>query len=171
MSHEGEPSQSKSQKLLEELRKYALISGYLFVCFAVILIYGTSVQSDGAAHSAVPWSMALVKALVLGKFILIGDALSVGSWAQHHPLLHRVAWKSLALLLLLVVFTLLEELVVGWFHGDSVASVTREMLERSWLQRLAPVLLMLLVLVPLVTATEIYRMVGGQRFRAFLTRN
>lgn len=171
MNAEGHSSPSKTQRLLEELRKYALISAYLFVCFAVILIFGTSVQGEGAQSSAVPWSLALIKALVLGKFILIGDALSVGSRAQKHPLLHRVAWKSLAMLVLLLVFTLLEELVVGWVHGETTASVFREFLERTWLQRLAPMLLMLLILVPLITASEIYRIVGAKRFREFLTRN
>jgi hypothetical protein len=32
-------------------------------------------------------------------------------------------------------------------------------------------LLMLLILVPLITVSEIYRMVGATRFREFLTRN
>ena len=171
MNAEGRSSASAAQRLLEELRKYALISAYLFVCFAVILIYGTSVQGEGAQSSAVPWSMALIKALVLGKFILIGEALSVGSRGQKHPLLYRVAWKSLAMLLLLVVFTILEELVIGWVHGETTASVFKELLERTWLQHLARMLLMLLILVPLITVSEIYRMVGATRFREFLTRN
>ena len=64
MNAEGRSSASAAQRLLEELRKYALISAYLFVCFAVILIYGTSMQGEGAQSSAVPWSMALIKALV-----------------------------------------------------------------------------------------------------------
>ena len=171
MNAEGQSSPGKSQRLLEELRKYALISAYLFVCFAVILVYGTSMQEAGTQSSAVPWSMALIKALVIGKFLLIGDALSVGSRAQKHPLLHRVAWKCLAMLVLLVVFTLLEELIVGWVHDETAASVFKELMERTWLQHLAPMLLMLLILVPLITASEIYRMVGAKRFREFLTRN
>ena len=171
MNADDQSSASKAQRLLEELRKYALISAYLFVCFAVILVYGTSVQGDGAQSSAVPWSLALIKALVIGKFLLIGDALAVGSRAHKHPLLHRVAWKSLAMLALLVVFTVLEELIVGWVHGESAASVIRELVERTWLQHLAPMLLMLLILVPLITASEIYRMVGARQFREFLTRN
>ena len=171
MNAEGQSAPSKAQRLLDELRKYALISAYLFVCFAVILIYGHTMQSGAAQSSAVPWSMALIKALVIGKFLLIGDALSVGSRARNHPLLHRVVWKSLAMLVVLVVFTILEELIVGWVHDETAASVFKEFMERTWLQQLAPILLMLLILVPLITASEIYRMVGAKQFREFLTRN
>ena len=64
-----------------------------------------------------------------------------------------------------------EELVIGWVHGETTASVFKELLERTWLQHLARMLLMLLILVPLITVSEIYRMVGATRFREFLTRN
>ena len=164
-------SRSKGERLIEELRKYSLISAYLFLCFAVILLYETSIQDTGTQHPEVPWSLALIKALVLGKFILIGDALSVGERARHHPLLHRVAWKSVAMLALLIAFKVLEELIVGWVHGNSPAKVFGEFFERTWIQDLAPLLLMLLILVPMIAASEIYRAVGATRFREFLTRN
>ena len=171
MNLEGKGSASAGERLIEELRKYALISAYLFICFAVILLYETSIQGAAAKDVAVPWSMALIKALVLGKFILIGDALSVGARARHHPLPYRVAWKSMAMLAVLIVFKILEELIVGWAHGKTPASVFQEFLERTWLQDLAPVLLMLLILVPMIAASEIYRAVGATRFREFLRRN
>jgi hypothetical protein len=162
-------SNRKGERLREELRNYALISAYLFVCFAVIMLYDASTQGPEAQHP-VSWSMALIKALVLGKFILIGDALSVGARARHHALLYRIVWKCFAMLIVLIVFKILEELVVGWVHGSTPARILGEFLERTWLQDLAPVLLMLLILVPLITASEIYRTVGAERFREFLTR-
>ena len=158
---------SRSQRLKEEFQKYGVISAYLFVCFLAILLYDQASTPGGAVHS-LPVGIALVKALVLGKFILIGDAVKVGSRADHHPLLHRVVWKSLALLVLLIVFKIIEELVVGWFHDVSFGQVIEEMLARTWIQNLAPTLLMFLILVPLVTATEVYRLIGSERFRAFL---
>lgn len=170
MNAEQNRTGGKGQRLLEELRKYALISSYLFICFAVILLYHDSMQGTGT-QDPLPWGIALVKALVLGKFILIGEALSVGVRARHHPLLHRVAWKSIAMLALLVVFKILEELIVGWVHGNTPAMVFEEFLERTWLQDLAPLLLMLLILVPMITASEIHRTVGAKRFREFLLGN
>jgi hypothetical protein len=162
-------SKRRGERLREELRNYALISAYLFVCFAIILLYDASTQVTGT-QQPVSWSAALIKALVLGKFILIGDALSVGARARHHALLYRVVWKSVAMLFLLIVFKGLEELVVGWMRGSTTVKIFGEFLERTWLQDLAPVLLMLLILVPMIAASEIYRAVGASRFREFLTQ-
>lgn len=159
---------SRSGRLAQELRKYALISTYLFICFSVLLLYETSLTA-APAGDPVPWSLALVKALVLGKFILIGEALSVGAHADSYPLLHRILWKSVAMLAVLVVFKALEELIIGWLHEQTAAQVLNEFLERSGVADVAPLLLMLLILVPLISATEIYGAVGGERFRQLLT--
>ncbi len=159
---------SRGQRLREELAKYAVISAYLFVCFAVLLLYEASTANVLADHP-VPWTLALVKALVLGKFILIGHALSVGSRADAYPLLHRIAWKSLAMLVVLVIFKAVEELIAGWIHGLSPAEVLHEFTQRSWIQITAPLLLMLLILVPLIAVSELYRAVGAADFRAALT--
>lgn len=158
---------SRTERIKDEMRKYALISAYLYVCFAVLLLYDTVTASTSVA-TPVPWGVAIIKALVVGKFLLIGDALSVGSRANAHPLLHRIMWKSLAMLLLLIVFKCLEELIVGWVHGHSLGQVLAEFGERSWIQNIAPLLLMLLILIPLLGAMEIYRTVGPERFKQIL---
>lgn len=155
---------SRGQRLKEEFFKYAIISTYLFVCFAVLLLYETSIQTAQGAHP-VPWTLALVKALVLGKFILIGHALSVGARADASPLLRRIVWKSVAMLMVLIVFKALEEVILGWVHGASLTEVLEEFMGRSWIQNTAPLLLMLLILIPLIAVSELYRAVGPQGFR------
>jgi hypothetical protein len=164
---QSDSNPSKAARLREEMRKYALISVYLYVCFGVLLLYKSAVlDSEGVEY--LPFGVAAIKALVLGKFILIGDALSVGARARHHPLLHRIIWKSIAFLLLLLVFTALEEVVVGMVHDKTIAQVWAEFLDRSWVENLAPSAVMLMVLIPLVSATEIYRAVGPERIRQLL---
>lgn len=168
MSQADKPS--VRERLREELIKYALISLYLFVCFVVVLLYEASIRDASGGLPQLRLGFAVVQALVLGKFILIGNALSVGKRADQNPLLHRIAWKSLAMLVLLLVFKAIEEVIVGLLHGGSVASVAEEFMALSAIQMLAPTLLMLLILVPLTTASEIYRAVGGERFKALLFR-
>jgi hypothetical protein len=60
----------------------------------------------------------------------------------------------------LVVLKLLEELVIGWVHGQGVAATIREVADQTWLQLLGPALLMLLILIPLMTAIELDRALG-----------
>jgi hypothetical protein len=152
-----------AQRLRKELVKYGIVSGYLFISFSLLLLYDAT--ASGGGRDVLPFGIALVKALVLGKFLLIGEALKVGSRANAHPLLYRVALKSLAFLVVLLVFKAIEELVVGLLHQKTVGAVFGEMAQRGWLENLAPVLVMLLILIPLVAISESYRQLGPTRFR------
>jgi hypothetical protein len=88
------------ERAREEFRKYAMVSIYLWICFAVITLYRASVlEQEGI------------------------------DWAPLASLLGEIAGRPL------------------------------------WVT-LAPVLLMLLILVPMITAAEIHRTVGAERFRA-----
>jgi len=60
------------------------------------------------------------------------------------PTLH----KSFAFLALLIVLTVIEEAVVGLFHGRSIAASLRDLAGRRLEETLAGFLIMLLVLVP-----------------------
>jgi hypothetical protein len=154
-------------RLAAEMRAYVGISVYLWVCFSALLLYETAVLR--AEHLPfLPLGTAAIKALVIGKFILIGKALKVGERTRHSLLLSRIAWKALATLLLLLLFTGVEELVVGLLHGHNVADIVAEMLERSWLERLAPAVIMLLVLVPLITFEEIDETLGNGSLKRML---
>jgi hypothetical protein len=154
----------------EELKRYALVSAYLFVCFAVVMFYDAS-QATATQGSWVGLSMALVKALVVGKFILIGEALKPGTRLEARTLIERVAWRTLGLLFVLIVLKIIEELIIGLVHGKTVSGVLGEFAARSWMSLSGPVVLMLLILIPLVAATEIDRALGnGGLKRLLLTR-
>lgn len=154
---------SLPQRLRRELVKYAVVSGYLFASFCLLMLYEAT--AAGGAHDALHFGIAAVKALVLGKFLLIGEALQAGAAAESRPLLHRVAWKALAMLGVLLVFSALEELLVGWVHHKPAGQVLGELFARNWLENLAPVLVMLFILIPLVSISEIYRQLGHVGFR------
>lgn len=151
-------------RLKNELIKYGVVSGYLFISFSLLILYKATVA--GGAHEILPFNVALVKALVLGKFLLIGEALGAGSRADAYPLVTRVAWRTLAFLIVLLVLKALEELVIGWFHDKSAMTVVNEFLERSLLENLAPVLIMMLILIPLISISECYRQLGPDKFKA-----
>lgn len=167
MSRPSSADSSRSARAAEELKRFAVISAYLFVCFSVILFYEAS-QSPARQASWVGLGVALGKALVMGKFILIGEALKAGDRVRAPTLLHRVAWRSVSLLVVLIVLKILEELIVGMVHKKSILTILGELGDRSWPALVAPILLMLLILIPLVTVTEIDRALGPAGLRGLL---
>lgn len=147
------------ERAREELRNYALVASYLYVCFAAFVFYKSALlQEEGAG--LLPHGLAATKALVLGKFILIGEATGVGTRVHAPRLIGAIASKSALFFLLLVVLSAVEELIVGKVHGHSVAATLAEYREHSVRELLAGCLLMLLVLVPLIGVKEIDRALG-----------
>ena len=102
--------------------QYLVVSAYLYVCFGVILLYKASVL-HGQGIQFAPFGLAIVKALILGKFILIGLALKVGERETPRRLLFDILVKSLAFFLLLVALSIVEEICVGLLHGRAVHDV------------------------------------------------
>jgi len=155
-----EKTQGAKERLREELRKYLFVSAYLFVCFAVLLLYRSAILRDVGQHFA-PFGTALVKALVLGKFLLIGEAVGVGTRLPAGTLARRIVTRTLLLAALLIVLTIIEEVVVGLVHHQPVAQALAEFFGQALPEKLAGCLVMVLVLLPLVAATEFRHAVGA----------
>jgi hypothetical protein len=60
----------------------------------------------------VPWGIAVVKAVVLAKFMLLGNAMKIGERYNTKLLIWPVLHKALAFLVLLVIMTIIEEGIV-----------------------------------------------------------
>lgn len=158
---------SIGHRFLEEMRAYATISMYLWVCFSALLLYETAVlRADNVQF--LPIGTAAVKALILGKFILIGKAIKVGGRIMPGGLLYRIFWKSLAMLLFLLVLTAIEELIVGLIHGQSTSEIIAEFIDRSWLLNIARSVVMLLVLIPMISFEEIDHVLGDGSLKRML---
>jgi hypothetical protein len=69
---------------------------------------------------------------------------------------------------LLVLLTIIEEIIVGLVHGHSLGQAVATLAEHPWPETLASCFLMLLVLIPLVTVTEVSRTLGPGALRQLL---
>jgi hypothetical protein len=155
------------QRFLKELREYVIISIYLWICLSAILWYKASIlQAEQVAF--LPLGIAAVKALICAKFILIGKAAKLGTRLTSGTVVHKIMWKSLAFFVLLIVFTIIEELILGVIHGETAAKALDHFLSRSWLQTVAPAVLILLVLIPMISFEEIDKAMGEGKLRQTL---
>jgi hypothetical protein len=150
-------------RLREELHHYLMVSAYLYVCIGAVELFKVAVLRD-TGNAYLPLGFAAAKALILGKFLLIGDAVGVGSRGAGRTLLQRIVLRVLLLFVLLIVLVVVEELLVGWFHGQPVAPTLAEYRHRLP-EVLAMLLLLLLILVPIVAVTELSRAMGPGALR------
>jgi len=135
------------QRAVHELKEVAILTAYLYVTLGAVILMKATVLHD-AGVSFTPWGIAAVKALVLAKFMLIGKAMKIGERYTDRPLIWPTLYKAFAFLVLLVVLTIIEEVVVGLFHNQSVAASLGELTGAKLYETLAGYIIMLLVLIP-----------------------
>lgn len=92
--------------------------------------------------------IAIVKAVVLAKFMLIGRAMKIGERKTTSPLIWPTLYMAFAFLVLLIVMTIIEEAVVGLFHHQPIAASLGELFGPRLEETFAGYLIMLLVLIP-----------------------
>jgi hypothetical protein len=155
------------QRAREEIRNFAYIAIYLFVCFAVLMFF-ESTLTNSASTGVFSLGAAAIKAAILAKFILIGDALGIGDKSRAPRLVGSIVTKSIQLWLLLILLTVIEELVVGRLHGHAFAATWAEYRQKSAVSLFAKSLVVLLILLPLIATREFSRTLGPGVLREML---
>jgi hypothetical protein len=155
------------QRAMHELKEFAILAVYLYITLGAVILMKTAVLHAHGIDSPV-WGIAIVKAMVLAKSMLLGNAMEIGSRYTSHPLIWPTLHKAFSFLLLLVILTIIEEAVVGLFHGKPIASSLREIVGPRLKETLAGYLIMLLVLIPLFAFRTLNEALGeGRLVRMF----
>ena len=154
--------------LLGRMGHFLIITAYLWLLLAVYTLHNAVVLPDWglAAHLGA----ATLKALVLAKFVLIGEHLKLGSRAEHLPLIWVVMIKSALFAALLVGFNLLEELLVEMIgsHHDGAGG---DVLPHSSAATIFSLAMMAFVsLIPFFGISELTRIIGEERMRELFFR-
>jgi len=166
-THEHESKPTLKGRAIEELRTFKLVAGYLFVCFAVLMFYESTLPG-GTEAGAFSLGTAAIKAAIVAKFLLLGQALGVGEKARVTRVVPAIFAKSVQLLLLVIVLLVAEELLVGKVHGNSFGATIAEFASRSLAHMLAKSLVVLLILLPLIATREFSRTLGPGVLRGIL---
>lgn len=170
MPEHATSARSPRHRLGQELRAFALLTAYLFVCFAALNFFKAAVlQAQGVAFA--PWLLSLGKAAIAAKFMLLGRLLGVGDRRRPRRLVWVTLYRALAFLLLLILLTLVEELVLGLIHGHSLAQSLAGFGGGTAMQRVATAVILLLVLIPYFAFQALDDALGeGTLTRLFLAR-
>jgi hypothetical protein len=155
-------SPSIGQRLKHELWEFALLSAYLYVCFGALILYKMAIL-NGEGVSYLPFGLVAIKALILGKFILLGQAVRLGGGHETRRIAYLIAYKALLYLVLLIALSVIEEVVVGIIHGQEAAASLAEHAGAKLPQTLAASLIMLLILIPYLASRELDVALGEGR--------
>ena len=156
------PSRTLKQKAYHEFKEYLVIVLYLWVVFGLFLLY-KSVILDEEHISYMAHGIALINALVLGKFVLIARTLHLGDMANDAPLIYPSLLKSALFSLVLAACKILEDAAVGLYHGKSFSQSIAELGGGTLKGILTLTVLLFVLLIPFFGFGELQRVVGESK--------
>jgi hypothetical protein len=161
---------SVRQRAFHELKELVFITLYLYVTLGAVIVMKTAVLHTHGVQFT-PWGIAIVKAVVLAKFMLIGEAMKIGGRSTTGPLIWPALRKAFGLLVLLIIMTIIEEAVVGLFYDRSIPASLGELFGSRLEETLAGYLIMLMVLLPYCAFRVLEEALGeGRLARMFFVK-
>jgi hypothetical protein len=158
--HSNNPSKvSFGKRVTDELKEFAVVAAYLYVCFTAILFLKASILKAEGIEFA-PFGFAAIKALICAKFVSVGHVLRVGERFKSLPLIWPTLYKSFTFLILLLVLNALEEIVAGIIHHRAVADSLAEFGGGTLDQLIATSIVGLLILIPFFAFRTLGEVVG-----------
>ena len=108
------------ERVFEEVKRFIVIFLYLWVVFALLSLHKSLVLSlrnlDYEEHT-----FAIINALVFAKVLLVAEDLHLGERFENKPLIYPILYKSFVFTIVLICFHIVESIVVGLWHGNTIA--------------------------------------------------
>ena len=124
-----------------------------------------------AGISYAHWGAGLIKAAIIAKVILLGQAMRIGKGIESYPLIISVLVKATLYGLLVGVFNVLEHVIEGLAHGHTWEAIEHRVVVNGPDEILADGLMVLVAFIPFFALWETGRVLGeGKLAELFLHR-
>lgn len=161
------PKRPLKERAFDEFKRLVVIFLYLWVVFGLLSIHKSLVLSQYSLDGE-EQTFAFINAFVFAKVLLVGEHFDLGSRFGQKPLLYPILYKSFVFTVLLMSFHIVESLVVGVWHGHTLAESFPPMLGWSPKGLLVMSGFSFVLLLPFFGFREIARVIGRREMRALL---
>lgn len=167
MMHEEKSGWKK--RALDELRKLSITVIYIWVLLSVFTLHREIVLAKYHINYSAKFGFAFINAVILAKFMWLGEILHAGKKAAGKALLYSMLWNSALFTVILMVCHLLEEALVKVRHGQSFAASFSETVADPR-DVFATMLLMFVVLIPFFFAKGLIEILGKDEIKRLLLK-
>jgi hypothetical protein len=153
---------SIKQKVREEFKEILVVTGYLWIIFALLLWHKSVILKEEHVDFAVH-GLALINAVALGKFLLVLRSSRLGELAGNRPVIHPTILKAALFSAVLACCKILEDVLVGHFRGRSLEESLSEFGGGTWQGILTLTLIGFVMLIPLIGYGELQKVLGKEK--------
>jgi hypothetical protein len=168
MVQEEKPGWKK--RLVDELRKLAIAVIYIWVLLSVFGLYREIILANYRINYSPKFGFALINAVILAKFMWLGEILHAGKRAIGKSLLYSTLWNAALFAVILMGCHLLEETLLKLWHGQSIAESSSETVADPR-GIFATALVMFVVLIPFFFAKGLIEILGEDEIKRLLLRS
>ena len=158
------------QRIVHELRKLAISVIYIWVLLSVFALYREIILANYNINYSAKFGFALINALILAKFMWLGEILHAGKIAAGKALLYSTLWNSALFAVILMVCHLLEETSLKLWHGQTIAESFSETVAHPR-DVFATAVVVLVVLIPFFFAKGLIEILGEDEIKRLLLRS
>ena len=168
MKSGGGAKQPLKQRAADELKEFLIVTVYLYICFGAVIYYRAAIlHAHGIAYAS--FGIAIAKALICAKFVLVGRMVHLGERFKQLPLIWPTLYRSFAFLVFLLILNALEEVLVGLVHHRDLADIVADLYGGNRDQLIATSFLGLLVLFPFFAFQSLGELLGERNLvRVFI---
>ena len=117
------------------------------------------------------YGISVIRALVLGKVVLVAEALRLGRGFEEKPLIVPTLYKTFLFTVCVAVFDIAEGLVRGLIGGLGPTGAVHEVMSRFNYEWLSRALVIFFAFIPLFAVRELRRVLGEGAIDIFFRRS
>jgi hypothetical protein len=167
MMHETRHGWKK--RALGELLNLSITVIYIWVLLSVFALHREIILAKYQINYSEKFGFAFVNAVILAKFMWLGEILHAGKRAAGKALLYSTLWNAALFTVILMICHLLEEALVKVWHGHSFAASFSEAVADPR-DVFARMLLVFVMLIPFFLAKGLIEILGKDEMKRLLLK-
>ena len=169
MNTVNEKKKGWKQKVLHELKSYWLLVLYMAIFFGVFTTYRRLLLAHYGISYA-DYGISVIRALVLGKVVLVAEALRLGRRFDEKPLMVPTLYKTFLFTVCMALFDIAETLVRGLMGGLGPMGAVNELMTRFHYEWVSRTLVIFFAFIPFFAVRELRRVLGEEAIGIFYRR-
>jgi hypothetical protein len=157
-----------THRIYHQVIQFLLIAFYLFVVFGVLALHEEVVAAkNGIAYHF--YGFAAINAIILGKVMLVAEDINFATrFFKDSPRVYAIMFKAVAFTILFLLFDIVEEVLVGAFHGKTVGESFPRIGGGSLRGIFFMIVIITILLIPFFAYREIGQVLGERKLHSLV---